>query len=182
MKRQPVGAVSHSRYKSVSESYFALLGVPEAVDIDQRVLDANYRAKSLERHPDRVRSADPQARRKAVQDTATLNDAYRVLRDDTARAIYLLKSNGIDIDAEGDARIALPANLLAEMMERREAMEAAKESAEPAAVAALAAVARQDRDAALASSRDALRKGEFVAAAQELVRARYLNRLIEAGS
>jgi molecular chaperone HscB len=74
-----------------------------------------------------------------LQRATDLNEAYRVLRSDAARASYLLKLQGIDLDKEGggaDQPRATPAFLM-EILELREALAEAKAGGDEARVRGL---------------------------------------------
>ncbi len=57
--------------------------------VDRKAVDKAWRAASRKVHPDRFAGASAVQRRMALQWTAHLNRARKVLRDDTQRAWYL---------------------------------------------------------------------------------------------
>ena len=141
-------------------------------------LEAKYRALSLELHPDR--QADPKARRLAVDKTASLNDALKVLRDPVKRAFYLLKLKGVDLerDEAGEQR-QMPMEFLEEVMERREALEAVRAEKNVAKAQAMALEVAALKDQALAQARAALTNDQVKEATHQLGRVRYFTRFLE---
>ena len=105
----------------VGGDYFALLGIPRVFAIDEAVLDANYRERSKEVHPDRHVQADAGTRAAAVGDTMDLNKAYKALRKPGTRAEHLLGLYGVQIESNE----SLDASFLAEILELREELDAA---------------------------------------------------------
>ena len=68
---------------------YAVLGLERSWSVDRKAIDKAWRAKSRETHPDRYAGAGALQKRMALQWTATLNEARRVLRDRVSRAWYL---------------------------------------------------------------------------------------------
>src|SRR5207237_750391 len=89
-------------------------------------LEKQFLALSKQFHPDRFAKAAPHERLQAVQRTTELNDAYKVLRDPSRRAEYLLKLNGIDVADEKGASVKASPALLGEMMELNEQLADAR--------------------------------------------------------
>lgn len=73
----------------------------EALDLAPRLaieaddLKKRFYEKSRYWHPDRYSHAGPEAQQTALEMSAVLNDAFRTLKDPTARAEYFLEENGI---------------------------------------------------------------------------------------
>lgn len=159
-------------------TYFELFGLTPSVDVDVPALEARYRALSLELHPDR--EPDPKLRRQAVDKTASLNEAVKVLRDPVRRAFYLLKLKGVDLerDEAGEQR-QMPIAFLEEVMERREALEEVRAAKDVAKALKMAAEVAGLKDLALAAARAALIDGDVKEATHQLGRVRYFTRFIE---
>ena len=68
---------------------YEILGLPRHWFIDRKEVDRAWRAKSRQTHPDRFAGQGALQKRMALQWTATLNEARRVLRDRISRAWYL---------------------------------------------------------------------------------------------
>jgi molecular chaperone HscB len=111
---------------SGSADYFTLFDLPRGYALERRALDAAYQRLTLAHHPDLVATA-PEAERQAAERTAAaVNEGYRTLRDDTARAAYLLEllAGGRALD-----KTALPAGFLQEMFALQEEVDELDEGA-----------------------------------------------------
>lgn len=106
------------------QNYFSLLNLPENFSVDLAVLDANYRKLQAEVHPDKFVTASPAERLKSMQTATLANEAYQTLKNPTARARYMLESQGFATLEESNT--SMPADFLMLQMEWREAIEDAK--------------------------------------------------------
>lgn len=95
---------------------FDRLGVGARFDVDERDLERAWLQRSRAVHPDRFARKTDQERRYAAEQTAALNDAYRAVKEPYDRALWLVRSRGLDV-AQLDQR------LLVELMEARERAE-----------------------------------------------------------
>jgi curved DNA-binding protein CbpA len=68
---------------------FEVLGLSRTWAMDRKDIDRAWRARSRQTHPDRFAGQGALQKRMALQWTATLNEARRVLRDRVTRAWYL---------------------------------------------------------------------------------------------
>ena len=107
-------------------NHFELFGLQPAFELDAKALDSKYRELSQQWHPDKQTGADAKQRLQALEMTAQLNQGYKTLRDASARAAYLLKLLGLDLDEEGERTFQMDAGFLAQMLELREELDAAK--------------------------------------------------------
>ena len=155
--------------------YFQLFRLPESFDIDEAALEQTYRTLAARFHPDRTAAASAFEQKQAVMMSATLNQAYAVLKNPTDRAAYLLKQQGIDADAPENTR--MDTAFLMQQMEWREALAEARATRNEAALQKLQheiALAQPELDAAL-SAAFAQRQPETAA---DLVRqGRFLNKM-----
>jgi molecular chaperone HscB len=103
--------------------YFQFFDLPPHLAIDLKDLEKRFYALSRELHPDRFARQGQAERERALEDSATLNDAYRTLREPVARALYLLKLEGFDIGEQGSRDV--PPELLEEMFDLNMAIEEA---------------------------------------------------------
>ncbi|MGP1717816.1 MAG: Fe-S protein assembly co-chaperone HscB [Methylophilus sp.] len=117
------------------QNYFALFQLPQQFNIEPATLDANYRTLLAEVHPDKFVNASPAARMQSMQQATLANEAYRTLKQPTARARYLLQLAGVATDEENNT--AMPADFLMAQMEWREAMDDARSAKDIAALDAL---------------------------------------------
>jgi molecular chaperone HscB len=105
----------------VSVDYFQFLGLPRKLALDSKELEKTFYSLSRKFHPDMHSRKSKAERDQAEEDTATLNDAYRALRDPVTRAEYLLKLEGFDIGEQTSKDV--PPELLEEVFELNMALE-----------------------------------------------------------
>ena len=98
--------------------FFAALGMPVACELDRHQLDANYRQRQAEWHPDRYVSASEAVKLQALRHTSLLNDAYTTLKQPLRRAEHLLELK--DSDAAGHSSRKLEPAFLLQQLEQRE--------------------------------------------------------------
>lgn len=104
--------------------YFAFLGLPRKLRLDEAALEKNFYSLSRQLHPDYFMNASDRERQASIERSSMLNDAYRTLRDRASRGQYLLQLEGYK-EAEKKA----PPDLLEEVFELNmqiEEMKAAK--------------------------------------------------------
>lgn len=163
-----------------ASDHFERLGVPRRYAVDREAFEQAYRERAQRVHPDRFAGGSSGQQRAAMEASAALNEAYRVLRDPVRRAEYLCQLAGIDVDSN-DPRAGAPAmgqEFLIEMIERREAVEEARASG-PAALDALRGEVDDELELALDTATAALAADDPQAAARALVKRRYLQRLLD---
>lgn len=115
--------------------YFALFGFEPRFAIDTDRLTRAYREVLSQVHPDRHARAGAGERRAAMQLASHANEAYQVLKSECARAAYLCRSNGAELEGPGAASVA--AAFLEQQMQWREALDAARMANDTAAIASL---------------------------------------------
>jgi molecular chaperone HscB len=158
-------------------NYFEQFGLAPSVDVDVAAIEAKYRALSLTFHPDRVA---PEHRLEAVQKTASLNEAVKVLRDRVRRAFYLLKLQGVDLDRDdGPARKTLPPDFLEHILELREQLESARHNRDAARIKRLSDEVSVLSEATLKAAEEALRHNQVSQATEALARVKYFHRFTE---
>jgi molecular chaperone HscB len=160
--------------------HFALLGLPRRHALDREDLESRYLALASRVHPDKFVGAADADRRRVMEASAAVNEAYRTLRDPVRRAEYLCRIGGIDLDSSDPEHGAphMSQSFLVEMIERREAVDARR------AEGLLALGEYRDRiedeiDATLGRAVEHLAESRVREAAQALVERRYLQRLID---
>ena len=95
--------------------------MPRQLEIDNKDLEKKFYALSRKLHPDLFARKSAQEQADALDASAVLNDGYRVLRDPIARALYVLKEEGLDIGEQGSKDV--PPELLEEVFELNMALE-----------------------------------------------------------
>ncbi|MBB6142702.1 molecular chaperone HscB [Silvibacterium bohemicum] len=102
--------------------YFAAFGLPRKLNIDLSALERSFYRLSRKLHPDVYAQATQQEQQWSLEQTSLLNDAYRTLKNSIARTEYLLKLEGVVLEAgkseDGAAKESrVPADLLEEVFE-----------------------------------------------------------------
>ena len=162
-------------------THFDIFGLKPSVDVDVKALEASYRKLSLELHPDR----NPDARVQAAEKSASLNEAFKVLKDPVRRAFYLLRLNGVDLEREESGaqgrNLGLPMEFLEQILDQREALDEARQRKDPAAARRMGESIRQQMDRALTEAFAALRAAPVMIATakDQLARVRYYQRFLE---
>jgi molecular chaperone HscB len=102
--------------------YFTVFGLPRKLRIDTDALERTFYRLSRKLHPDLYAQASSNEQQWSLDQTSLLNDAYRTLKDAIARTEYLLRLEGVQIEAgrseDGkpkDSRV--PPDLLEEVFE-----------------------------------------------------------------
>jgi molecular chaperone HscB len=161
-----------------AQDHFALFGLPRRFAVDAGELEARFRRIQSTVHPDRFADAGDAERRRAVQRSAQVNDAYQTLRAPLARARYLLALEGIDPQVESNT--AMPAEFLMAQMEWRERFDEARKGRDLSGLEDLLAALRgalADDCARLAASIDGQR--DLPRAAQIVREMMFVDRLAE---
>jgi len=113
---------------SLSQDYFSFLGLDRKLSLDPSDLQTRFYNLSRQFHPDRFARSAASEQQYALDATALLNDAYRVLRDPIQRAEYLLSQEGFDIGEQRSKNV--PPELLEEVFELNMLLEETPERAE----------------------------------------------------
>jgi len=151
--------------------------VPERFEVDLSVLEVRYRELQREVHPDRFAAASQAEQRVSMQLATQVNEAYQTLKSPITRAGYLLHLNGVDPGLETNT--AMPAEFLAEQMERRETLEEAVAASDWQRLIGLSSDLRVDQDALLARIERQLDGKEWKEAAGTLRQLKFLEKLGE---
>src|SRR6188768_1286452 len=105
---------------SKEADYFTCLGFPRRLTIDPQKLEAKFYELSRAFHPDFYQNKSETEQAISLSNAATLNTAYRTLRDPIQRAEYLL---AIEAGAVKEIRSSPPADLFEEILELQETLE-----------------------------------------------------------
>ncbi|HVN85001.1 MAG TPA: Fe-S protein assembly co-chaperone HscB [Candidatus Binatia bacterium] len=111
--------------------YFDILGIPRRVSLDARELEQRYFELSRRVHPDLYQTGPSQARIISLGNTASLNRAFRTLRDPLERGLYWLRLQGDDLSRDNNQ---VPADLASLVFEIQEQLENFRASGRPPAV------------------------------------------------
>src|SRR5262245_31427994 len=102
-------------------NYFEVFGLPRVLSLDLKALEKTFHELSRKYHPDYFTKAPAEERQRALQMTATLNDAYRTLRHPVRRVEHLLQVEGFKPDGS-----KVPKTFLMEVFEINEQLEEVK--------------------------------------------------------
>jgi molecular chaperone HscB len=105
---------------SKDTDYFTCFGLPRRLVIDPAKLEAKFYELSRAFHPDFYQTKSETERAISLGNAATLNTAYRTLRDPIQRAEYLLD---LEAGAVKEIRTSPPADLFEEILELQETLE-----------------------------------------------------------
>lgn len=112
--------------------HFALFELQPGFRLDPELLASRYRELARQVHPDRFADASEREQRLALEQSASLNEAYRTLKNAPQRARYLLALSGPELPLE--VTVQDPSFLL-QQMQWREELEDLHDSADLAGVA-----------------------------------------------
>jgi len=110
--------------------FFAFLGLPRRLVIDQAHLERRFRDLSRQFHPDFFYNAAPGERLASLERSSYLNDAYRALRNPISRIEHLLAIEGLPPAKSEDGTAKVPPGLLEEVFELNEQLDEIRESRE----------------------------------------------------
>lgn len=156
--------------------YFTLFGLPVHHEVDGSLLLSRYQELQRQFHPDRFASRPERERLLAVQQAATVNDAYHQLKHPLKRAEYMLSLHGFDL--RNEQHTLRDTAFLMEQLELREQLDAIPrlpdaQAALSAFAASLAILLRQRT----AQMKAELEDGSWPAAADTVRKLRFLDKL-----
>ncbi|MBL8230452.1 MAG: Fe-S protein assembly co-chaperone HscB [Bryobacterales bacterium] len=104
--------------------YYAVFGIERKLALDTQSLQSKFYQLSRLLHPDRFTRRSEMERAYSLDATSLLNAGYRVLRNPSERAEYVLKQEGFDIGEQRSKDV--PPELLEEVFELNMALEELK--------------------------------------------------------
>ncbi len=107
--------------------YFRFMGFERKLNIDAAALEQRFRSLSRQFHPDYFYNATPGERRASLERSSYLNDAFRTLRQVTARIEYLLQIEGLGAKGPQGASGSVPPALLEEVFAWNEELDEIRE-------------------------------------------------------
>jgi molecular chaperone HscB len=113
---------------SKEADYFTCFGLPRRLSIDPNKLESKFYELSRAFHPDFYQNKSEMEQTISLGNAATLNSAYRTLRDPIQRAEYLLD---LEAGAVKDIRATPPAYLFEEIIALQETLDAYRETGHP---------------------------------------------------
>lgn len=110
---------------SKETDYFTCLGFPRRLAVDPQQLEAKFYEMSRAFHPDFYQGKSETEQAISLSNAATLNTAYRTLRDPIQRAEYLLD---LEAGSVKDIRTSPPSDLFEEILELQETLDEYRET------------------------------------------------------
>lgn len=117
--------------------YFTLFGLPVSYPLDAEQLTLRYQDLQRRFHPDKFASHPQVEQLAAVQQSATINQAWQTLRHPLARAEYLLSLHGFDLASE--QHTVRDTAFLMEQLELREELDEIEQARDDARLTAFMA-------------------------------------------
>ena len=105
---------------SKDTDYFTCLGFPRRLSIDLKKLEAKFYELSRAFHPDFYQNKSDTEQTISLSNAATLNTAYRTLRDPIKRAEYLLD---LEAGAVKEIRSSPPGDLFEQILELQDTLD-----------------------------------------------------------
>ncbi|KQB54567.1 co-chaperone HscB [Pseudomonas endophytica] len=112
--------------------HFALFELQPSFKLDLDQLATRYRELARGVHPDRFADASEREQRLALEQSASLNEAYQTLKSPSKRARYLLAMSGRDMPLEVTVH---DPEFLMQQMQWREELEDLQDDADTAGIA-----------------------------------------------
>lgn len=162
---QPVFQVDH----------FTKLGMSISFEIGYKNLEVAYFALQRKLHPDLFINKSEKEKTLSLQQTMALNEAFDVLKSPLKRAEYILAMEGLIVNKDGQG-IKPSQELLIESLDMRERLHEIKNKEDLRNVAVEAA---EERLKCIDTIKDNFSKGKLENAAQNTIRLRYLEKLVE---
>lgn len=158
-------------------NHFELFSLPVSFQVEEAVLDQEYKKLQAVVHPDRFVDADDRTRLQALQQTSMVNDAYETLKSPLKRSAYLLKLH--DIDAEEHNQAHLQEEFLLQQLEMREALETLIDSDEVEGLDALKKTVNREKSATLELFESHFLRKDFTAAKSNYNQLQFLFKLLD---
>ncbi len=118
--------------------YFTFFGLPYKLNLNIEDLEREFYALSRHLHPDINAIRTPEEQEWSLQQSSSLNDAYRTLKDSISRTEYLLRLQGVRLEEQSTAateearragkakKQVVPPDLLEEVFELNMQLEEAR--------------------------------------------------------
>lgn len=156
-------------------NYFQLFGLPEQFNIDNALLEQQYRALAAQFHPDRHASSSIFEQKQSVMMSSTINEAYHILKNPLDRAAYLLKKQNINADSPEHTHF--PTEFLMQQMQWRESVQEARAQCDYATLQQLANDIHIEQEKLYENLDLSLTRADWQYAAQLVRQGRFLTKL-----
>ncbi|MGP1572290.1 Fe-S protein assembly co-chaperone HscB [Aggregatibacter segnis] len=155
---------------------FALFDLPVAFQVDSALLNERYLALQKSLHPDNFSAASAQEQRLAMQKSAEINDALRILKDPIARADSIIALNTGETE-NPEEKSNNDIDFLMQQMEWRETLENIENRQDTDELTAFAQEINQIRHAILSELSTALNAQQWDIARAITDKLRFIKKL-----
>ena len=156
-------------------NHFTRLHMPHDFDLGLKKLEVAYFAMQTKLHPDRFSNKSEKEKLYSMQQSMSVNEAYETLKNPLSRAEYLLKLEGVIVNADNSA-IKPSQALLMESLEMRERLF---ESNSPEEIRQIAIENMENKLETIDSIKQNFIERNLEDAAQNTIKLRYLEKLAE---
>ena len=155
---------------------FALFDLPVAFQVDSALLNERYLALQKSLHPDNFSAASAQEQRLAIQKSAEINDALRILKDPITRADSIIAINTGETE-NPEEKSNNDIDFLMQQMEWRETLENIENRKDTDELTAFTQEINQIRHAILSELSTALDKQQWDIARAITDKLRFIKKL-----
>lgn len=155
---------------------FALFDLPVAFQVDSALLNERYLALQKSLHPDNFSATSAQEQRLAIQKSAEINDALRILKDPIARADSIIAINTGETE-NPEEKSNKDIDFLMQQMEWRETLENIENRQDTDELTAFAQEINQIRHAILSELSTALNAQQWDIARAITDKLRFIKKL-----
>ena len=155
---------------------FALFDLPVAFQVDSALLNERYLALQKSLHPDNFSATSAQEQRLAIQKSAEINDALRILKDPIARADSIIAINTGETE-NPEEKSNKDIGFLMQQMEWRETLENIENRKDTDELTAFAQEINQIRHAILSELSTALTEQQWDIARAITDKLRFIKKL-----
>ncbi len=155
---------------------FALFDLPVVFQVDSALLNERYLALQKSLHPDNFSAASAQEQRLAIQKSAEINDALRILKDPIARADSIIALNTGETE-NPEEKSNNDIDFLMQQMEWRETLENIENRKDTDELTAFAQEINQIRHAILSELSTALNAQQWDIARAITDKLRFIKKL-----
>lgn len=155
--------------------HFKRLAMSRDFDLGMKKLEVSYFSLQTKLHPDRFAKKSEKEKLYSMQQSMSLNEAYEVLKNTLSRAEYLLKLEGIIVNAD-NANVKPCQILLVESLDAREKLSDATTENE---IRSIAIENMENKLTTIDEIKQNFTERKLEEAAQNTIRLRYLEKLAE---
>ena len=155
---------------------FALFDLPVVFQVDSALLNERYLALQKSLHPDNFSAASAQEQRLAIQKSAEINDALRILKDPITRADSIIAINTGETE-NPEEKSNKDIDFLMQQMEWRETLENIENRKDTDELTAFAQEINQIRHAILSELSTALTEQQWDIARAITDKLRFIKKL-----